>query len=145
MCVISGAILYGLAAAMGGNTTYKKMLTVSIFTWPVVIIQTAVTAGVLMARGIESVRGPADMMVSTGLDLLLPAESTMGWFPRLMLAGVGPLQIWGLVLAAVGLMVMGKLSKGAAWAAAIIHYLIILVCVSALGAFGLNMMAKAGQ
>jgi hypothetical protein len=139
ICVISGAILYGLMAAMGGESTFKKALTVVIFSWPALLIQTAITVAVLYSRGLDSVHRASDLLVSLGLDLALPADSTIGFFPRFVLAGINPLSIWGLVIVAMGLHVLGKLTKGAAWTAAIIHFAILLLCLSALGAFGMKM------
>jgi hypothetical protein len=136
---ISGAILYALISAMGGETTFKKMMTLVIFSWPVVIINQLITFAVLSSRGIGSITGPQDMIVSIGLDLAVPADATIGYFTRFVLAGINPLSIWGLIIVAVGLQVLGKAGKGAAWGTAIIHFLIILLCLSALGAFGMKM------
>jgi hypothetical protein len=141
---ISAAILYGLASAMGGETSFKKMLTVVIFSFPPILLQQAITVAVLTSRGVASITGPQDMFVSLGADLALPADANVGYFTRFFLAGIGPLQIWALVIVAVGVMVMAKAGKGGAWTAAIIHFLIILCAFSALGAFGASMMAGAG-
>ena len=145
LCAISALILYALVSAMGGDTTFKRMLTVVIFTFPVILITQVISLIVLTQRGVGSINGPTDLMVSLGADLLLPSDSNTGYFLRIFLGQIGPLQIWGLVIAATGAMVMGKLSKGAAWVATIIHFLIIVTALSALGAFGMKMMAGAAQ
>jgi hypothetical protein len=139
LCAISALILYALVSAMGGETTFKKMLTVVIFTFPIILITQIITAIVLHARGVESINSMSDMMVSLGADLLLPADANTGNFLKIFLAGIGPLQIWGVTIAAVGAMILGKLAKGSAWAAATIHYLIMLTALAALGAFGMKM------
>ncbi len=143
LMAISAVILYGLASAMGGEVTYKKMLSVVAFSFPPILIQQIITVAVLMTRGVQSISGPADMFVSLGADLALPADASVGYFTRFVLAGIGPLQIWALVIVAIGVMVMGKTSKGSAWTAAIIHFIILLVAFSALGALGAGMMGGA--
>ncbi|HEY2807104.1 MAG TPA: YIP1 family protein [Gemmatimonadales bacterium] len=141
LVLISALILWALASAMGGDTSFKKMMSVVFFSFPPILIQQAITVAVLMNRGVASITGPADMFVSLGADLALPADAQVGYFTRFFLAGIGPLQIWALVIIAVGVMVMGKTSKASAWTAAIIHFLIILCVLSGLGAFGASMMA----
>lgn len=136
---VSGAILYGIISAMSGETTFKKMMILVIFSWPIVVINQLISFAVLSSRGLASITGPQDMIVSIGLDLAVPADASIGYFTRFLLAGINPLSIWGLIIVSVGLQVLAKASKGSAWTAAIIHFLIILVCLSALGAFGMKM------
>jgi hypothetical protein len=142
ICAISALIFYALVAAMGGDTSFKKMLSVVIHTFPIVLMVQVISVIVLHQRGIASINGPSDLMVSLGADLLLP-DSVSGFFPRIFLAQIGPLQIWGVIIAAMGAKVMGKLTSGSAWAAAIIHFLIFATALSALGAFGMGMAQKA--
>jgi hypothetical protein len=144
VAAISGGILFALVSAMGGETSFKKMMILVIHTWPILLIQQLITVIVLMSRGVASINSPSDMMVSIGLDLAVPADATIGFFTRFVLMGINPLSIWGLVIVAVGLQVLGKAGKGGAWAAAIIHFLIMLLCLSALAAFGMKMAAGAG-
>ena len=135
---IAAVILYLLLMAFGGETTYKKMLTVVIFTWPIQCIQGILTYVVLTMRGVASINSVWDMVVSFGVDLVIPTEG-MGSFLRLFLTGIGPLQVWSVAITAIGLTVLGKVGKGAAWTAAIIGYLIGLALASGLGAFGMRM------
>jgi len=141
MCLIGAAILYALVSVLGGETGYKKMLNVVVFSLPVVLIIQAATVFILHTRGLASINGPEDMIVSFGLDLLLPQSAQPGYFLRFVLMGIGPLQIWGLAITATGLGVMGKLGKGGAWTAAIINFLIVLLLTAGLGAFGMKMAA----
>jgi hypothetical protein len=139
MAALVAGILYLLLTAFGGEATYKKMLTVSIFVWPVVVIQQLLTFVVLSMRGLDSIHGVWDMFVSFGADLLLPSDAGVGTFLRLFLAGIGPLAIWQVAISAVGLTVLGKAGKGAAWGAATVAYLIGLVLSAGLGSFGMKM------
>lgn len=138
MCAIAAGILYLLAAAFGGETTYKKMLTVSIFTWPIAILTQVLTYVILSMRGLDAITGPTDMIVSLGLDNLLPSSVQLGYFLRFMLAGIGPLQIWSLAITAVGIGVLARLGKGSAWTAAVIYFVLALTAASGLGTLGMK-------
>ncbi len=138
MSALTAGILYLLMSGFGGETTYKKMLTVVIFTWPLALLQQLMTFVVLTMRGVDSIRSAWDLFVSLGADLLLPADAAVSPFLRIFLSGIGPLQIWGLVLTAVGLMVLGKVGKTGAWVAAGISFLITLVIGAGLGSFGMK-------
>jgi len=142
LIAIGAGILYLLVSSLGGETTFKKMMVVMVHTWPLMVLQQAITWAILTTRGVASITGPQDLIVSLGADLLLPADARVGYFLRFVLGGIGPLQIWALVITAVGAMVLGKATKGAAWTAAIIHYVIILVLLSGFGAFGMKMAAS---
>lgn len=137
MSAIAAGILYVLMQMLGGeDATFKRMLSVVIHAWPATLILQALTVGVLYMRGLDSIRTTSDAQVSLGLDLLLPAEMAVGAFTRAVLAGIGPLQIWGLVITAVGLEVLGGAEKGKAWTGAIISFVIGLLIAGGLaGAF----------
>ena len=139
MVAISAGILYLLVTAFGGEASFKKMLTVTVFAWSIGVIQQLLTFVVLSMRGVDSIHNVWDAFVSFGADLLLPADASVGAFARIYLAGIGPLAIWQIAICAVGLQVLGKLGKGAAWGAAIIAYLVFLLIPSGLGAFGMKM------
>lgn len=144
VCAIGAGILYAITSVFGGDTTYKKLLCVVVFGLPVAFIIQAITVAVLTSRGVASINGPEDMIVSLGLDLLLPQSAQPSYFVRFMLSGIGLLQIWQLTITAMGLAVMAKLSKGSAWTAAIINFVIVLAIMSALGAFGMKMAGGNG-
>jgi hypothetical protein len=103
LCAIVGGVLYVLVSMFGGQTSYKKMMAVSIFTWPVTLIQLAVTWVVLNSRGVGTINGPSDMIVSLGTDLLVPADAQIGYFARFPVAGIGPLPDLKPTITAVGL------------------------------------------
>jgi hypothetical protein len=135
---ITAGILYLLLMIFGGETRYKKMLTVAAFVWPILILQQILTYVVLSARGVASINSVWDLFVSFGVDLALPADAQIGAFPHLFLAGIGPLAIWEVAIMAIGLSVMGKTTKGAAWSVATICYLIGLLITSGFGAFAMK-------
>jgi hypothetical protein len=140
LIAVVGGVLYVLVSMFGGQTTFKKMATVALFTWPVTLIQILVSWIVLTNRGIASINGPQDMFVSLGADLLLPGDTQIGTFVRLLLAGIGPLPIWKVTITAVGLMVMGKTGKSQGWVAALIIYALALLVAAGVGTLTARMM-----
>jgi hypothetical protein len=143
LAALSASVCYLLLSVFGGETTFKKMLTVSIFAWPIALVGQLLTFVVLSMRGAASINSVWDLFVSFGSDVLLPADAQLGAFSRIFLAGIGPLAIWQVVVSMIGLRVLGKASKGGAWATAIIAYLILLAIAAGLGAFGMNAAIKA--
>lgn len=138
--LILAALLYMLMVAFGSEASYKKSLLIVFFGWPIVLIQQILTFVVLKMRGVDSINAPQDMMVSLGADLLLPSDATVSTFLRLVLAGIGPLQVWSAAIIATGVMVLGKAQKGSAWTAAIVYLLITTLVVAGLGSFFFKMM-----
>lgn len=138
IAAISAAVLYGLTAAFGGEATFKKMLTVTIFMWPLEVIRQVLTYAVLSMRGVESINSAADIWVSLGADLLLPADASVGTFLRAVLAGIGPIQVWSAAICAFGITTLTGLEKGKAWGVAIISWLIGVLITAGLASVGMR-------
>ena len=136
-CVAAG-IFYVLTMVFGGQTTFKKMLTVTIFAWPIAILQQVLTYVVLSVRGVDAIQSVWDAQVSFGADLLLPSDMALTPFLRLLLAGIGPLAIWQVAITAIGLKTLGKSSWATAWTVAIIAFVVLLLGLASLGAFGMK-------
>ncbi len=135
---ISAAVLYGLTAAFGGEATFKKMLTVTIFLWPLELIRQLLTFAVLSMRGVESINSASDIWVSLGADLLLPADASVGTFLRAVLAGIGPIQVWSMAISAIGINTLTGLEKGKAWTVAVILWLIGVLITAGLASIGMR-------
>jgi hypothetical protein len=138
LAALAAGMCYLLLLAFGGETSFKKMLTVTIFAWPIAILGQLLTYVVLTMRGVGSINSVWDMFVSFGADVLLPADVQLSAFHRLLLAGIGPLAIWQVTITAIGLRVLGKVGKGGAWASAIIAFFVLLVVTALLGALGMK-------
>lgn len=136
-CVTAG-IFYILTMVFGGQVTFKKMLTVTIFAWPIAILQQVLTYIVLSVRGVDAIQSVWDAQASFGADLLLPSDMALSPFVRLLLAGIGPLAIWQVAITAIGLKTLGKVSWGAAWTVAIVSALILLFGLAFLGSLGMK-------
>jgi len=135
---IAAGIFYVLVVSFGGETTFKKMMTVAIFAWPIVLLQQLLVWLALSIRGVDAISSIWDVQVSFGVDLLLPSGASLSPFLRLFLAGIGPLALWQAFITATGIMVLGKTKPGAAWLIAVVQILVILSLLAALGAFGIR-------
>jgi len=138
LSAISSLVMWVTLMVTGAKVRYKALLCASIFSCTAALIQVVATGLVMRMRGppAEAIRTMQDARVSLGLDLLLPAESTVSPFLRTLLGGIGPLQIWGLIITAVGVMVLEKQDKGTAWMAAIASYIVLLVVGGLLAGLG---------
>lgn len=134
MCSLAAATLWVPVMAMGEEAGFKRLLSVVVFAFPVRVLEVAVTSIVLRMRGLDAVRSIADLKVALGLNLLLPADSEVGNFVDGLLGGISPFSIWSLIITAVGLQVLLKLSAGKAWTAAVVSFLIVLLVSAGLAA-----------
>jgi hypothetical protein len=126
--LIGAVILYFVLMISGAEARFKGLMTVSIFAAPVAVLQTAVTTLMLRMRGVESILTPADAQQSLGLDLLFPVDFTQAHKAlAALLRGIGPFEIWVLVVTAVGLMALERVAKNKAWTAAIVSFVVGLV------------------
>ena len=136
LSAVTAGVLWVAVMALGEEAPYKKLYTIVVYSWTVAIIQYALTYVVLTMRGLDAIRTPQDAQVSLGLDNLVPADAALGGFTRALLMGISPLSIWGLVIVAVGLMVLVGTPKGKAWTAATIQFLCGLLIGAALAGMG---------
>lgn len=131
---MAGAVFLWLPLmATGAEVRFRGLMCVTIFAWPIVILQQALNYVVLSIKGVESVQTMRDLQVSLGLDLLLPTDAHVSAFVRTFLQGIGPLPIWQLIIVAMGLMALEKVSSAKAWTAAIVSYLALLVISAGAG------------
>lgn len=130
MVCIGALILWVTVSLLGGESRFRQMMSINIFSWGPILVQQFVMWGVLQSRGLDSVREAGDLRPALGLDLLLSGES--GGFITALAAGINPFSIWCLVISAVGMQVMLKLDKGKAWAAAIVGFAVGLVAGAAI-------------
>lgn len=124
---ISAGIMYLVLLAAGGEARYKGLMCVSTFSAIVGVIMMLLTVVVLRLRGLEEVRSVSDLQVSFGLDLLMSQDATLPAFLMGLLRGVTPFSIWSLVITAIGVQKVEKQSSGAAWSAAVVSALVMLV------------------
>ena len=136
-----GAFVMWVTLMISGSGTrvrYKAMLCAAIFSEAAAMLQVAAQTIVLRIRGTpqEAIRTMQDARVTLGLDLLLGADSGVSPFLRAILGGIGPFQIWALIITAVGIQVLEKQDKGTAWMAAIASYVVLLVIGALLAGMG---------
>ncbi len=137
--IAAGGAIYLLGSMlMGGALSYKQALSVWTYSsFPPAVLGTLVGAVLLFIKAAEDIdlTKPGGGLVRANLSALLGPNSS----PALM-AALGSLDvfaIYGLVLAAIGLRKVGKLSSGAAWSIVIGFWLLSVVAkVGWAAAFG---------
>jgi len=138
LSLISAGIMWVTLMLTGAKVRYKGLLSASVFSLSTGVVMVGLSAVVLRLRGApaEAIRSMQDSRVSLGLDLLLPAETTISPFLKAILGSIGPIQIWGLIITAIGVMVLEKQDKGSAWMAALASYAVLLVVGGLLAGMG---------
>ncbi|MDO8666620.1 MAG: YIP1 family protein [Gemmatimonadales bacterium] len=134
LAMIASVFLWLPLMATGAEVRFRGLMCATIFAWPIAILQQVLNYVVLSIKGPESVQSMQDLQVSLGLDLLLSADAPVSTFVRTVLQGIGPLQVWSVVIVASGLMALEKVSSGKAWTAAIVSFLAILVVSAGIAA-----------
>jgi hypothetical protein len=135
---LSAGIMYVTLMTTGAEIRFRGLMSASIFSSSAAVLQVILQSVAMRLRGspAEAVRTMADARVSLGLDLLLPEDAAVPDLLEGVLAGIGPLQIWALVITAIGVLTLQKVSKGAAWTAALASYVVMLLVGAAFTAMG---------
>ncbi|MEC3612381.1 Yip1 family protein [Bacillus velezensis] len=125
-------LIYWLCVKIsGGVTTYKKMLSLSLFTAFITNI------GLVINGLVTYFTGAGSLYAVTSLASVIPAGGGVAVF----LSAFDIFSIWSYILLALGLRYTGGISKKAAWTSAIVLFVIMLL-VSAVG--GLLSSVTAG-
>lgn len=113
----------------------KFMTLVSVATYsavPAILLQ-VVGLIVLEMKGVSAITTPEDLRPPLGLNLLAPSATG---FTGAFLAAMNPFTLWSIILTAIGVQVTHKTSKGAAYTAAIVASLLVVLIGSALASLG---------
>jgi hypothetical protein len=121
-----GGLIYWLAGnAMGGSMTFLRGLSTWVYaSLPPTVVWAISNMIVLAVKSVD------DIDILSGQRGLIHANPTMFFdaskMPVLatLLGSIDLFQIWGIVLAAIGLKTVGKLSSGSAWGIVFILWLI---------------------
>ncbi len=131
--LIAAVVLYLVVMVTGAQARFKGLMTVSIFPVLITFLQQLISLLVLRSRGVETIQSTQDLQVSFGLDLITSpdfaqAHKALAAFLR----GIGPFEIWALVITAIGLITLERVPKQKAWIACAIAFVVGLVIRSGL-------------
>jgi membrane protein, antimicrobial resistance system len=118
-----------LGAGAGGEAKYGTLLSVATYASVAYTLLQVVGVIVLMMRGTSSITSMVDLQPALGLDLLAPDAKG---FTLALLRGINPFTLYGLFLTATGVAVTSRTSKGVAYTAAMIQFVISLLIGAAL-------------
>ena len=126
--LIGAVVLYLVVMVTGAQARFKGLMTVSLFVAPITLIQTLVTTVALKMRGVETIQTLADARLTFGLDNLVSAEYAEAHRAiAAVLRGIGPFEIWALVVTAIALAALEKVPGKKAWTAATAAFVVGLV------------------
>jgi hypothetical protein len=113
-----------LGGGAGGEAKYGTLISVATYASISYTLLQVVGVIVLMMRGTSSITSMVDLQPAFGLDLLAPDAKG---FTLAFLRGINPFTLYGLFLTATGVALTARTSKGVAYTAATIQFLISLL------------------
>jgi hypothetical protein len=127
--VINALILWVGTSVLGGEGKFATLLSVTTYASITFTLLQLIGVVVLTMRGPDSITSMLDLQPSLGLDLLAPDAKG---FALGLLRGINPFTLYGVFLTATGIAVTHKASKGVAYTAAGIQFVIALLIGAAL-------------
>ena len=122
--LLNAFILWVVVSVLGGEAKFTTLLSVTTYASITYALLQAVGLIVLALRGTSAIAGMVDLQPALGLDLLAPDAKG---FTLALLRGINPFTLYGLFLTATGITVTHATSKGTAYTAATIQFLIALM------------------
>jgi len=127
--LVNALILWVSTSVLGGEGKFTTLLTVTTYASISYTLLQVIGVIVLTMRGTSSITSMLDLQPSLGLDLLAPDAKGFGLG---LLRGINPFTLYGLFLTGLGIAVTHKTSKGVAYTAASIQFVIALLIGAAL-------------
>ena len=127
--LVNALILWVTTSVLGGEGKFTTLLSVTTYGSITYTLLQLIGVVVLTMRGTSSITSMLDLQPSLGLDLLAPEAKG---FALGLLRGINPFTLYGVLLTATGIAVTHKASKGVAYTAASIQFVIALVIGAAL-------------
>ena len=127
--LVNALILWVSTSVLGGEGKFTTLLSVTTYASITYTLLQLIGVVVLTMRGPGSITSMLDLQPSLGLDLLAPDAKG---FMLGLLRGINPFTIYGVFLTGLGIAVTHKTSKGVAYTAASIQFVIALLLGAAL-------------
>jgi len=127
--LVNALILWVTTSVLGGEGKFTTLLSVTTYGSITYTLLQLIGVVVLTMRGTSSITSMLDLQPSLGLDLLAPEAKG---FALGLLRGINPFTLYAVFLTATGIAVTHKASKGVAYTAASIQFVIALVIGAAL-------------
>jgi hypothetical protein len=127
--LVNALILWVSTSVLGGEGKFATLLSVTTYAGITYTLLQLIGVVVLTMRGPGSITSVVDLQPSLGLDLLAPDAKG---FTLALLRGINPFTLYGLFLTGLGIVVTHRTSKGVAYTAAGIQFVITLLIGAAL-------------
>jgi hypothetical protein len=124
--IFLGGLIYWLGAnAMGGSARYLQGVSVWVYSWfPPFLVSMLANILVLFLKSVDDIdlATAQSGLIHANPGMFIDGKSQPVLFA--LLSSIDLFQIWGWVLAAIGLRIVAKISSGAAWAVVLILALV---------------------
>jgi hypothetical protein len=131
--VVSTLILWMTVSVVAGEAKFMTLLSVTTYAAIAYILLAIIGLVVLTLRGTVGITGTEDLQPALGLDLLAPGAKGFG---LALLRGINPFSLYGVFLTATGVQTTHQVSRGAAYTAAAVQFVLALLLTGALAALG---------
>ncbi len=115
--LINTVIYFIIAKIAKSAVTFKQMFSMNTFIYFIAVISIFVNA-----IGFFGMTNPDPEVYLTSLNSIVGADGVLG----AILSSLEIFTIWGMIITAIGLQVVAKLSKGLSWGIVIVFFLITL-------------------
>ena len=111
--LVLALIFWGSASVMGGRITFGRTFSILGYAWLPRVVEGLILIFVLQGReGVRPDRLPS-LMVTNPASFLDPSAAGTPLYA--LLASFNPFTLWTMILVALGLAGMGKMSRGSAY------------------------------
>jgi hypothetical protein len=121
--LIWSGLLWMMVAVVGGEAKFATLFSVATYTGIAFVASLLVVLAIIMVKGKDNLT-PQDLQPAIGLDLFITSG---GRVATAVLKQINPFSIWGLFLMALGIQVTHKQTKGNAWTAVLVSFVVILL------------------
>ncbi|WP_245838584.1 Yip1 family protein [Marininema halotolerans] len=118
---------------LGGEAGYKKVFALNVYLSVIVLLGSIVQGVGMLLTGDVDAKDLENLTSVTSLAAIIPTDTHM---MKAVLSSIEVFSIWHLILTAMGLTVVGKVSSAKGWTIAIVLFVIGVAFAAGAGALG---------
>jgi hypothetical protein len=131
-CAVAAAVLTMIAMLFVGDVSYKKVFALVTYAQLFLTLNMLAAAVVTLLKGRDAIASPNDLLVSIGWSQFLPfSDPTL----KAVVDSLGIFQLWYLVVLAIGLVTILRMSRSMAATAVFIYWALTAIVAAGLATF----------